>query len=53
MSYFVYVVSCLYVSFSGFIISVGEERANFLLSITRNYEFSVRRGFVFLLWLII
>ena len=39
----------IYVSFSGFITSVGEARANFLLSFTCNYMVSVRMGFFFLL----
>ena len=41
----------LSVSFSGLITStsVGEERAKFLLSLTRDYVVSVRRGFLFLL----
>ena len=37
------IVSYLYVSCSGTITSVGEERANFLLSFTCNYVISVRR----------
>ena len=44
-----YSVSYLYVSFSGLITSVGEERAIFLLSIVRIYVVSVRRGFSLLL----
>ena len=47
MSYFVF----CNVSFSGFIRWVEEERANFLLSLTRIVImwFSVRRGFLYLL----
>ena len=41
-------VVCLYVSVSGSLTSVGEERANLLL-FTCNYVVSVRRGFLFLL----
>ena len=44
-----FIVSYLYVSCSGSITSIGEERANFLLSFTCNYVVSVRRGFLFLL----
>ena len=36
------------VSFSGLIIEVGVERANFLLSITRCFVVSVPRGCLFL-----
>ena len=43
------VVSYLYVSFSRLISSVGEERAIFLLCITRSYVVSVRRDFHFFL----
>ena len=43
------IVSYSYVSCSGTITSVGEERANFLLSFTCNYVVSVWRGFLFLL----
>ena len=39
----------IYVSCSGLITSVGEDRAIFLLSFTCNYVVSVRRGFLFLL----
>ena len=38
----------LYVSVSGSLTSVGEERANFLLLFTCNYVVFVRRGFLFL-----
>ena len=38
------IVSYLYVSFSGLITSVGEEKAIFLLSFTCNYVFFVRGG---------
>ena len=41
--------SYLYVSFSGLIISVWEERATLLQSFTCNFVVSVRRGFLFLL----
>ena len=48
MSYFV--VSYLFVRFSGSITVVCEERANFFLpSISRNDVVSVRRRFLFLL----
>ena len=43
----------LYVNFRGFITSVWEERAIFLLHITCNYVVSVRRVFHFLLSLVI
>ena len=46
MSFFV--LYC-YVSCSGLISSVGEERAIFLRLFTCNYVVSVRRGFLFLL----
>ena len=42
------IVSYLYVSYSGLITSVGEERANYLL-FTCNHVVSVKRGFPFLL----
>ena len=38
----------LNVSFSGLITAVGVERANFLLSITRSFVVSVRKGCLFL-----
>ena len=44
MPYFVFVVVYLYVSSSGSITSVGEERAN----LSCNYVVSVWRGFRFL-----
>ena len=47
------VVSYLYVSFNRLITSVGEERANFLLYITRNYMVSVLRGFHWVFHIII
>ena len=40
------VVNNVNVSFVGLITSVGRERADFLLSITRNRVVSVRRGFL-------
>ena len=39
----------LYVSCSGSITSVGEERCNLSVLFTRNYVVYVRRGFLFLL----
>ena len=45
MSYFYSIVVYLYVSGSGSITSVGEERANCLLLFTCNYVVSVRRVF--------
>ena len=49
MSYFDSIVSYLYVSCSGSITSVGEERELIcLLSFTCNYVASVRRGFLFI-----
>ena len=48
MSYFLFYCCLLYVSGSGSITSVGEERANCLLLFTCNYVVSVRRGFFFL-----
>ena len=42
--------SCIiFVNYNGSITSIGEEKANFLLSFTCNYMASVRRGFLFLL----
>ena len=49
MWYLYCVVSYFNVSFSEFITSVGEERADNLLSFTCNYVVSVRRDFLFLL----
>ena len=49
-SYFCIAYSAVYylnVSSSGLITSVGEERAVFLLSITRNFVVSVRRNSLF------
>ena len=43
------IVSYLYVSCSGSITSVGEERAIFLLLFAYNYVYSVGRDFLFLL----
>ena len=43
------VVTYLYVSFSGVIIPVWEERAIFLLPFTGNYVSFIWRGFLFLL----
>ena len=45
MSYLYSIVVYLYVSVSGSITSVGEERANCLLLFTCNYVVSVRRVF--------
>ena len=45
---FISIVRYSYVSCSGLITSVGEERAFCLLSFTCNYVISVRRGFLFL-----
>ena len=41
------VVHYLNVTFSRLFTSVGEERADFLLSITRNFVVSIRRSFPF------
>ena len=38
----------LFISCKGSISSVGEEKAIFMLSFTRKFVFSVRRGFLFL-----
>ena len=43
------ILSYLYLSFSGLITSVGEERALFLPSFTCKYVVFVRRGLLFLL----
>ena len=47
------VVSYLYVILSGFITLAGEKIFDFLLSITRNNVVSFKRGFFFLLMLMI
>ena len=48
MPYLYSFVVFLYVSCSGSITSVEEERVNLLISFTCNYVVSVRRGFLFL-----
>ena len=48
MSFPYSIVIYVYISCSGLITSVGEERAYFLLSFTCNYVVTVRRGFLFL-----
>ena len=51
MLYFICFVNYLYVSYSGLITSVGEERAICLLAFTCYYVVSVLRGFL-MLWVL-